>query len=130
MRAVKQRQLDVLARRGARQQIETLKNETEFVIANVGELIAIEHGNVGVVQKVTTGGRPIETTENVHQRRFAGTARAHERDEFAALDLERNAAHGVHIDIAGVIRLVNVDQFDDFAVFHCRNSLGKSARRR
>ena len=127
MRAVKQWQLDILARRSARQQIETLKNETEFVIANICELIAIEHGNIGIIQNVTTGSRPIETSKNIHERRFAGTARSHQRDEFAALDLERNAAHRVNIDIAGVIRLVNVDQFDDFAVFHSSMSLGKSA---
>ena len=55
MFAVKQRQLDVFARRSARQQIKALKNETEFAIANVGQLIAIEPGNVRVIEKVTAG---------------------------------------------------------------------------
>ena len=40
--AVNQRQLGVLARRGARQQIEILKNESNFAIADLGELIAIQ----------------------------------------------------------------------------------------
>ena len=42
MRAINQRQFCVLARRCARQQIETLKHETELAIANFRELIAVE----------------------------------------------------------------------------------------
>src|SRR5262249_7743772 len=117
-RSVKQRQLDILAGRCARQQIETLKNETEFVIANVGEPIAIQFRHVGFVQNISPGCRAVETTDNVHQRRFAGATRAHERDKLAALNLKRHAADSVNIDITSVIRLVNVDQLDDFAVFH------------
>ena len=40
--AVEQRQLDVLERGGAREQIETLEDETEILIPNVGALITIE----------------------------------------------------------------------------------------
>ena len=39
---VDQRQFDVVQRRGARQQIEGLEDETDFLVANVGELIVIE----------------------------------------------------------------------------------------
>ncbi len=95
-----------------------MENKTEFVIANIGQLIAIEHGNIGVVQNVATGSWPIETTNNIHERRFSRTTRAHQRDELAALNLERNAAHRMNIDVAGMIRLVHVDQFDDFSVLH------------
>ena len=118
MRAIKQRQLHVFARRCARQQIETLKNKTEFMVANVGQLVAVERGNIGVIQNVATGSRPIETTDNVHERRFSRTTRAHQRDELAALNLERNATHRMNIDVAGMIRLVHVDQLDDFSVLH------------
>src|SRR6266567_1656297 len=118
MRAIKQRQLDVLTGGCSRQQIEALKNETEFVVADVRQLIAVEHGNIRLVQNVATESRPIETTKNVHERRFSRTARAHQRDELAALNLERNAAHRMNIDVAGMIRLVHVDQFDDFSVLH------------
>src|SRR6266566_5246202 len=104
MGAVKERQLDVLTGGCSRQQIEALKNETEFVVANVGQLIAIERGNIGVIQNVATRSRSIETTDNVHERRFSRTTRAHQRDELAALNLERNAAHRVNVNIAGVIR--------------------------
>src|SRR5262249_163586 len=116
--AVKQRQLDVFASGRARQQIETLKNETEFVIANISELIAVQRRHVVVVQNIATRSWAIEATENIHQRRFTGTACAHQRDKLASLNLERNAAHRMNIDIARVIRLVDVNEFNNFAVLH------------
>jgi len=54
MDAVKERQFDVLTRGRTREQIKTLKDKTEFVVPNVRQLIAIEHRNIGVVQKVAT----------------------------------------------------------------------------
>src|SRR5437764_12006949 len=118
MGAIEQRQLYVLARRCARQQIKALKNKTEFVVANVGQLISIQHRNIGIVQKVAPGSWPIEAAKNVHERRFAGTARAHKCEEFAALNLERDPADGMHFNVAGAIRFVDVGQFDDFTVLH------------
>ena len=64
------------------------------------------------------GRRPIEATQDVHQRGFTGTARTHERDEFAAFDFERHAAHGGHFHFAGVINLVYLNQPNERAVFH------------
>src|SRR6185295_11274928 len=39
-------QLDVLLCRGAREQIEALKNEADLVVADVGEFIVIEVGDI------------------------------------------------------------------------------------
>ena len=50
-RAVNHRQLHILARRRAGQEIEPLKNETDLAIANVRELIAIERGHVCITRK-------------------------------------------------------------------------------
>jgi hypothetical protein len=66
--AIDKRQLGVLARRCACQQIETLKHEAELAIANLCELIAIEVRNVGIIQKIVTGTRPIKATKDVHER--------------------------------------------------------------
>ena len=120
LRAVKQRQLHIFARRGAGQQIETLKHKTDLAIANVGELIAIEARNVRVIQEILAGTRPVQATEDVHQRRFARAAGAHERDEFASFDFQRNAAHGVHVHFAGAIDLVHVNEPNERTVVHVR----------
>ena len=52
----------------------------------------------------------------IHQGRFARAARAHEGDEFAARNFQRNAAHGVHVDFAGAVGFVHVLQPNDGAV--------------
>ena len=109
LRAIKQRQLDVLPRRCARQEIKILEDEAEFAIANIGEPITIKVRNIGAIQNVMTRGRSIETTEKIHQRGFPGTARAHQRHKFAALNLKRNAAHGVDFHFACAICFVDID---------------------
>src|SRR5438477_6416446 len=120
MRTVKQRQLDILPRRCAWQEIKTLKDETDFAIANISEPIAIKARNIGTIQKVMTRSRSIETTEKIHQRGFPGTARTHQRYEFGTPDIKRDAAHGVHFHFSSAICFVNIDQPDDFAVLSCR----------
>ncbi len=118
LRAIKQRQLDVLPRRCARQEIKTLKDETDFPIANIGEPIAIKARNIGSIQNVMARSRSIETTEKIHQRGFPGTACAHQGNKFAGLNLKRNAAHGMHFHFSGAICFVDIDQPDKRAVVH------------
>ena len=110
MIAIKQRQLHVFPCRCARQQIEVLKNKTDLAIANVRELVSLQSGHIRSVEQVAACAWPIETADNIHQSRFAGAARAHQGDEFTALDLERNAAHRPHFHLAGAIRFMNIIQ--------------------
>src|ERR1700682_3663466 len=103
MMPIKQRQLHIFTRGSAREQIETLKNKSDLAVANVGELVSIQTGNVGAIEKVTPGRRAVETTENIHEGRFAGTARAHKRDKFTLADFERDPTHGAHFHFTRVI---------------------------
>ena len=105
---VKQRQLDIFQGRGAREQIEILKNESELAVAHVRQFVAAQGGNILAIEKIAAGRRPIEAAENIHQGRFARAARAHQRDEFASPDLDGNTADRMHIDFAGPIRFPNV----------------------
>jgi hypothetical protein len=125
MLAVKKRQLDIFTRRCSRQQIETLKNKSDLAVANIGELVPIQTGNIGAIEKVTPGRRTVETTENIHESRLARATRAHQRDEFALLDLERDATHRPHLHLAGMIRLSHVVQVNQRAIVHI--DLGGSA---
>ena len=68
---VEQRQLDVIERRGARQQVEPLKHEPDLVVAHFGELVAAELGDVASVEEILAARRMIEAAEDVHQRRLA-----------------------------------------------------------
>lgn len=53
---------------------------------------------------------------------FPATARAHQRDEFTAFDVESDSAHSVHVHFAGSISLVDIHQTNDVAIarFHSR----------
>ena len=111
--AVKHRQLDVFQRGGAREQVEALEDEADLLVADVGQLVAVERRNVHAVQQIIAAGRAVEAADHVHQRGFARAAGAHEGDKFAGQDFQRHAAHGMHLHLAGVIGLVDVFEFDD-----------------
>ena len=111
--AVEQRKLDVLDCRSAREQIEALKNESDFRVANHSALIAIELRDVDAVEHVGAGRRTIETSDDVHQRRFAGTGRTHDGDELAFIDVEVDARERVHFDLAHRVSFRELPDFDD-----------------
>src|SRR6266478_3622460 len=118
MYAINQRQFRVLARGCARQEIKILKDKSDFAIADVGELIAVQSRNIGIIQEIAAGTRPVETAQDIHQRGLSGTTCAHERYEFAAFDFERHTAHSGHFHFAGTIDFVHVNESDWRAVIH------------
>ena len=105
--AVKHRKLDIFQRGGAREQVETLKDETKFVVAQDGKLFAVQFGNSSSVQQIAAFRRAIQAAEHVHQRGFSRTARAHDGHEFALGDGQRNAAHRVNVHFAGTINFMD-----------------------
>src|SRR5436190_336125 len=70
---IEQRQLDVVERRCARQQIETLEHETDFTVSYGRELILRHPRHVVAVEKVLPRRRAVETARDVHECRFART---------------------------------------------------------
>jgi hypothetical protein len=118
LRAVNQGQLDVFSRGSAWQQIKILEHESDLAIPDIGEPISIETGDVCAVQNVVACGGPVEATQNIHERGFSGTARAHQRNKFAALNFQRHAAHRGHFHFACAIRFMNIDQPNECAVVH------------
>src|ERR1043166_10033458 len=109
LRAVNQGQLDVLSRGGSRKQVKILEDEADLAITDVGELISIQLGNVGAVQNIMTRSGSIEATQDIHQRGFSGTARAHECNEFARVDFDRDAPHRGYFHLSGAICFMNID---------------------
>src|SRR4051812_19214479 len=111
---VEQRQLHVLDRTRARQQVEPLKYESDFPVANARELALREHGDIPAVQQVLARRRPVKTAKEVHERGFPRSGRAGQRHELAGPDVERDAAQRVHLDLASqVVRLVEVAHGDN-----------------
>jgi len=73
------------------------------------QLIAIEFRNLRLIENVSATRWTIEAAEDIHQRRFAGATCPHQGNEFATLDLEGDAAYGLHFHFARSIGFVDVD---------------------
>ena len=102
---VDQRQLDVVQRVGARQQIERLEDEADLLVAHPRELAVVHRRHELAVQPVLAVVGRIEAADHVHQRRLARARRAHDRDVLAALHGEIDAAQrvnhlGAHLIVA------------------------------
>ena len=100
---VKQRQFDIFLRGRTRQQVETLKDKTEFLVSQFGQLFAVEIGHGDAIKEIGSGRGLVEAADGVHQRGLARTAGAHDGHELAAVDVQRDAAHGFHLNLAGLV---------------------------
>jgi hypothetical protein len=110
---VKHRQFDIFQRGRSRQQVKSLEHKTNLLVSNVSQFIAAKFGYVNSIQHIRAAGWSIEAPENIHQCGFSRTARAHDGDEFARANFQRDPAHSVYIDLPGVIDLVHRNEFDD-----------------
>src|ERR1051326_551311 len=95
--AVHQRELDVLQRRRAGQEIEGLEDEPDLPVPHPGERVVRHAGHFLPVEPVFAAGRRVETADQVHQRGLAGARGAHDRGILVPADLERDAAQRVHL---------------------------------
>ena len=72
-----------------------------------------QRGDIDPLKQIEPAGGTIEASDHVHQRGFAGTRRAHDRDEFAALDSQADAAQCAHLDVAEMVSLREIANFYD-----------------
>ena len=128
---VDQRQLDVLERRRAREQVEGLEDEADLPVADLRPLVAVELRDVHAVEKVAARGRPVEAADDVHERALAGARRAHDGHELARRDRERDAVERAHLDLAHLVDLDEVLDPDDIQAQNLRppRAAGRGARR-
>ena len=86
-----------MQRGGARQQVEGLEDESDFLVADAGELVVVEFADELAVEPVLAFGWGVEAADEIHQRRFAGAGGAHDGDVFVVLDAEVDAAQGMDL---------------------------------
>src|SRR5258706_6689850 len=111
--AIGERHHHVFHGTGPRQQIETLEDESDFNIPQRCPLVGGVVGDFLIIQPILPGGRPIQTTENVHQRAFSRPRLAHQRHQFATGHAQRHALEHRDLNLAQEIRLVDVLQLDE-----------------
>src|SRR6202171_757677 len=93
---VEQRQLDVLPDRGPRQEVESLEDEADLLVAHAGQRTSRHLGHVFTVQPVLAAGGRVETAEDVHEGRLAGAGGTDDGDELAAADGHIDPAQRLH----------------------------------
>ena len=107
---VQQRQLDVLQRRRARQQVELLEHEADPPVADARERVARQVRDVLAGEPVAARRRRVEAADQVHERRLARAGRPHDRDELALGDVDRHAGERAHL---GLAQRVDLDEIAD-----------------
>jgi hypothetical protein len=88
---VEHRQLDVLDRGRARQQVIGLEDEAQTPAADVGEFVLRQLGDVAAFEPVRARRRAVEEADDVHEGRLSRARGTHHGDEFAGLDREVDA---------------------------------------
>jgi hypothetical protein len=110
--AVEQRQLDVLLRRGARQQVEALEDEAQVAPPQPGALVARQALHLDTLEGVAARRRHVQAAEQVHHGGLARAARAHHGDELARRDLQIDALEGLEGGLAAAEGLGDAAQAD------------------
>src|SRR5574337_354790 len=75
---------------GPGQKVEGLKDESDFLIADVGELIPVELAHADAVKPVAAGGRLVQASQDIHQGGLAGPGGAHDRHKLPSFNAERD----------------------------------------
>ena len=93
-----------------RQQIVVLENETDLIPSKDAQVVLRGALDRAVADVDTPGGRLADAAQDLQQRAFAASRRAHEEEDLAATHVERDAAHGMDGGISGAIDHGNVFQ--------------------
>src|SRR6056297_172274 len=104
------RQADVLLGGQRRDQVEGLEDETDLGAPELGDLLVVERGEVGVADERGTRRQRVEPGQAVQQRRLAGTRRSHDRAELARLERHGDTVEGVNLGVADAVGLAGIDR--------------------
>ena len=105
---VDQRQLDVVERGRARQQVEGLEDEPDLLVPDAGQVVVVHRRDFLAVEQVAALRRRVEAADQVHQRGLARPRRPHDRDVLAPLDVDREAAQRVDLLVAHHVGLPEI----------------------
>jgi hypothetical protein len=89
---IKQGQGDVLYCAGAGEKVKTLKDKAQPFAADARQFRLHQPRNIDPFQIVFPARRPIETSEQRHQRRLPRAGRSHDGNKLAGLDHQVDAA--------------------------------------
>ena len=98
---VSQRQFDVLKHVQVADQVEALKDEADFAVADAGAVGVAQVGHGMAVQGVAPFRRRVQQSQNGKQGGFAAAGRAGDGQIVAAVDLQVNPGQGMSFHFIG-----------------------------
>jgi hypothetical protein len=95
-------------------QVVALEDETEGFMPQPSQFVGGKASDVPSGETVRPRSGPVETAQEVHQRRLPRAGCADEGDEFPGVDGERNPVQDFHarLAFAATVGFVKVDKFD------------------
>src|SRR5215469_10821041 len=106
-----QRKFDVFERSEHRDQVESLEDVADVLIAPARRLSIVESENIFVQNQQLARRRAVDSGNHIQQSCLAGAGRPHKREELAARNFDGNVVEGFHLegiafkDFADVARL-------------------------
>jgi hypothetical protein len=76
--------------------VELLEDESNLFGAHAIQIAGGNAGNILPVEPDFAGGRAVEAADQIHQRRFARSGRAHDREPFSRRDVQRDVVESVN----------------------------------
>src|SRR5262249_5078887 len=105
---VEEGQLHVFDRAGTCQEVEVLEHEAQLAVADGGALVRRQRRYIRAGQLVRAACGPVETADDVHERRLAGPRGTHDGDELARVDVHRHSAQCLDLDVTELVDLAQV----------------------
>jgi hypothetical protein len=105
-----------------------LKNESDVAIAKPRQFVIRHRRNLGIPDSNRAGVRPIESAEQMQQRRLADARGSDDRQHLAALDAERHVVEDRHGHLGVAIRLrkrPRLEKGHERAIMPCGGSLAR-----
>src|SRR6185503_244097 len=103
-----QRQLDVFKRRQNGHEVESLKDVTDVNIAPGGQLTLCHPRQIGSHNFDFALCRSIDPREKIQEGRFAGPARAHQRQKISLIQLEINLVQSDDLKSVAIESLTHI----------------------
>jgi len=109
---VDHRQLDVLHRGEAGEEVEPLEDESETAPAKDRAAVAGKPPHLLPVEAVRPRGRAVQAPEDVHQGRFPRSRRPHHREKFPGGDRQVHPLQRLHEHVSQPVRLDEAGDLD------------------
>src|SRR4029450_9957409 len=112
----RERKRDVLFRIQHREEVEELEDEPDVSTPELRQIRIAELRDLLSGDRYAPRSRLVQPCEVVHQRRFSGAGRPHDRSEAPALDVDRDAAERIHARLSLPVAPRHVARDNDRAV--------------